>query len=118
MLKLSPAERKALRARAHRLQPVVMIGEAGLTPAVMREIDLALQSHELIKVRVHGEDRQQRTILIDEICRALGAAAVQQIGKVLIVYRPRPDEVRAGPSQPHSPRRKEKRRSKRSYQMP
>lgn len=116
MSDLTPAERRALRARAHRLHPVVMIGEAGLTPAVFKEIDLALKSHELIKIRVLGEDRSQRQGWIDEICHALDAAPVQQIGKILIVYRPRPKPAPA-PVSARKPRKKEKRRVKRSYQM-
>ena len=116
MLTLSPVERKALKARAHHLQPVVMIGEAGLTPAVLKEIGLNLKSHELIKIRVHGDDRQRRTTLIDEICRRLGAAAVQQIGKMPVVYRPRPAEGQPAPLPARSAKRKDRRRSKRSYQ--
>ena len=90
MADLTPSERRALRARAHRLHPLVMIGEAGLTPAVLHEIDLSLRSHELVKIRVLGEDRGQRRDWIEEICRALDAAPVQRIGKMLVVYRPRP----------------------------
>lgn len=90
MIELTPVERRALRARAHHLQPVVMIGEAGLTPAVLKEVDAHLKSHELIKIRVLGDDRQQRKALIDEICRRLDAAPVQRVGKILVVYRPRP----------------------------
>ncbi|MEY3580052.1 MAG: hypothetical protein RI984_1156, partial [Pseudomonadota bacterium] len=60
MLKLSPAQRSALRSEAHALSPVVIIGESGMTPAVMKEIDLSLNSHGLIKVRVFGDDREQR----------------------------------------------------------
>jgi putative YhbY family RNA-binding protein len=114
MLTLSPVERKALKARAHHLQPVVMIGEAGLTPAVLNEIDLNLKSHELIKIRVHGDDRQHRSALNEEICRRLGAAAVQQIGKTLVVYRPRPAEDQPAPLPARNAKRKERRRSKRS----
>ena len=114
---LTPAERRTLKARAHHLRPVVMIGEAGLTPAVLMEIDLNLKSHELIKIRVHGDDRQHRSALNEEICRRLGAAAVQQIGKMLVVYRPRPAEDQPAPLPARSAKRKERRRSKRSYQM-
>ena len=88
---LTPAQRRALRARAHHLHPVVMIGDAGLTATVTREIDIALKSHELIKIRVLGDDRDARQSLIDSICSQLDAAAVQHIGKILVVYRPRPD---------------------------
>jgi putative YhbY family RNA-binding protein len=88
---LSSAERRALRAKAHHLRPVIMIGDAGLTPAVLHEIGLALTSHELIKIRVLGEDRDRREVLAGEICAALGASPVQQIGKMLVVYRQRPE---------------------------
>ena len=93
MKPLTPTERRALRARAHHLHPVVMIGEAGLTRAVLGEIDLALKSHELIKVRVLGDDRRHRKSLIGDICDALAAHPVQRIGKILVLFRPRPDSV-------------------------
>ena len=112
MKPLSSAERRALKARAHHLQPVVMIGEAGLTPAVLKEIDLALKSHELIKVRVLGGDRGRREGLIGGICAALDAGPVQQIGKILVIFRPRPEEAPARSAA--RPRKKEKRRTKRS----
>jgi RNA-binding protein len=114
VIELNSAERRALRARAHALHPVVMIGEAGLTPAVLKEVDIALKSHELIKIRVLGEDRERRTGLIDEICAALDAAPVQQIGKILVVFRPRPEA--AEPKSPARPRRKPKFRPKRFFQ--
>jgi len=110
---LTPIERRALRARAHHLHPVIMIGNAGLTPKVLHEIDIALKSHELIKIRVLGEDQAQREKLIGEICPALDASPVQHIGKMLVIYRPRPEEATAAGTRP---RRKEKRRTKRSYQ--
>jgi len=113
MKELSPAERRALRARAHSLHPVIMIGNAGLTPTVLQEIDIALKSHELIKIRVLGEDRALREKMIGEICPALDASPVQHIGKMLVIYRPRPAEAAAAGTRP---RRKEQRRTKRSYQ--
>ncbi|RJG00714.1 ribosome assembly RNA-binding protein YhbY [Noviherbaspirillum sedimenti] len=88
MLKLTPAERSALRAEAHGLNPVVIIGEAGLTPAVMKEIDASLNSHGLIKVRVFGDDREARVAIYETICAELDAAPVQHIGKLLVIYRP------------------------------
>lgn len=115
MKELSPAQRRALRARAHHLQPVVMVGEAGLTPAVVREIDLALRSHELIKVRVLGDDRERRESLLAEICAALDASPVQHIGKVLVIFRPCPEEPGMPPA-PHAGKRSEKRRARRGYQ--
>ena len=111
---LTPAERRALRARAHALHPVVMIGEAGLTPAVLKEVDIALKSHELIKIRVLGADRDRRASLIGEICSALDAAPVQSIGKILVVFRPRPEPAEPRPAP--RPRRKPKFRPKRFFQ--
>ena len=115
MKELNSAERRALRARAHALHPVVMIGEAGLTPAVLKEVDLALKSHELIKIRVLGDDRERRETLIGEICGALGAAPVQQIGKMLVVFRPRPEIDEAKKPAARRPR-KPKFRPKRFFQ--
>ena len=92
MLTLSPAQRSALRAEAHVLNPVVIIGEAGLTPSVLKEIDVSLSSHGLIKVRVFGDDREARIGIYESICEKLGAAPVQHIGKLLVVYRPQKDE--------------------------
>jgi RNA-binding protein len=80
-----------MRARAHKLQPCVMIGHAGLTPAVLNEIDRALKSHELIKVRILGENRAARERAIHVICNALHASPVQVIGRMIVVYRPAPE---------------------------
>ena len=88
MLKLTPVERSALRSEAHALNPIVLIGEAGLTPAVLKEIDAGLDVHGLIKVRVFGDDREARITMYDTICENLKAAPVQHIGKLLVVYRP------------------------------
>jgi putative YhbY family RNA-binding protein len=114
---LTPNERRALRARAHHLHPVIMIGDAGLTPAVLKEIDIALKSHELIKIRVLGDDRERREKLVAEICAALAASPVQHIGKILVAYRPRPEGA-ASPKAPAPQRRrgKGKYRPKRHYQ--
>jgi putative YhbY family RNA-binding protein len=89
MQTLTPAERSALRAEAHGLNPVVMIGEAGLTPAVMKEISSSLDAHGLIKVRVFGDDREARTAIYEQVCEELDAAPVQHIGKLLVLYRPK-----------------------------
>jgi putative YhbY family RNA-binding protein len=85
MITLTPAQRRDLKARAHHLQPVVMIGDAGLTPAVIKEIEVHLKSHELIKIRVLGDDRDHRRQLKDSICSSQDAASVQQIGKILVI---------------------------------
>jgi len=112
-LSLSPAERKDLKARAHHLKPVVMIGESGLSASVLAETDRALSSHELIKVRVLGDDREQRQAMMHDLCAALGCAPVQMIGKLLVVYRPGPESDAAGagtstgrrPRGPHRPKK-------------
>lgn len=92
MLKLTPVERSELRSQAHGLKPVVMIGDAGLSPAVMKEIDAALNVHGLIKVRVFGDDREARVGMYEAICAELGAAPVQHIGKLLVLHRPKKDD--------------------------
>jgi putative YhbY family RNA-binding protein len=89
MLKLTPTERSALRSEAHPLNPVVIIGEAGLTPSVLKEIDANLNAHGLIKVRVFGDDRDARIAMYETICEQLGAAPIQHIGKLLVLYRPK-----------------------------
>jgi len=94
MVKLSPVERAALRADAHALNPVVIIGEAGLTPSVLKEIDSSLDSHGLIKIRVFGDDREARVTIYQSVCEQLGAAPVQHIGKLLVIYRTKAEEVR------------------------
>ncbi|NEX61600.1 YhbY family RNA-binding protein [Noviherbaspirillum galbum] len=94
MLKLTPAERSALRSEAHALNPVVIIGESGLTPSVMKEIDASLNAHGLIKVRVFGDDRDARIEMYDTICNELGAAPIQHIGKLLVLYRPKKDAAK------------------------
>ena len=85
---LTPAQRKAQRAKAHALNPVVMIGNEGLTAAVRKEIDRALSSHGLIKIRVLGDDRDARIAMFESICDDLNAAPIQHIGKLLVVWRP------------------------------
>src|SRR5450631_1005953 len=92
MLTITSAERRALRARAHHLHPVVAIGQHGLTASVLREIDVNLRAHELIKVRAFSDIRGERDAMLGQICAKLGAAAVQHIGKLLILWRPSPKE--------------------------
>jgi len=85
---LTADARRALRAQAHHLDPVVMIGNDGLTPAVLHEIDVNLLAHGLIKIRVFSDDRAAREELLARIATELEAAPVQHIGKMLVVYRP------------------------------
>jgi RNA-binding protein len=105
---LSSAARRTLRSRAHHLRPYVTVGEAGLTPALIKEIDLCLSSYELIKVRVLVGDRHDRDDMINRICRTLNAHPVQHIGKILVVFRPLPEERAAAPV-PGATRQKAKR---------
>jgi putative YhbY family RNA-binding protein len=91
MRELSPSRRRELKARAHALDPVVLIGGAGLSPAVLAEIDRNLKSQGLIKVRVNGADRSGREAILEEICMQTGAQSVQHIGKILVLFRENPE---------------------------
>jgi putative YhbY family RNA-binding protein len=97
IIDLIPAERRELRARAHHVDPVVQIGADGLTAAVLAQVDAALGAHGLIKVRVFSDDRAARLSMLERLADQLGAAPVQHIGKVLVLWRP--------PIDAHSPKR-------------
>lgn len=88
MKTLTTTQRQYLKGLAHNRQAVVMIGNQGLTPAVLKEIELALNAHELIKIKAGSDDLDTRRTWMAEICTSTGAASVQQIGKVLVIYRP------------------------------
>lgn len=88
MLELNPAQRKHLKGLAHNLKPVVMIGNAGLTEAVLKEIGISLAAHELIKIRVLNDNREERETWLQAICQQTGCAPVQHIGKLLLIYKP------------------------------
>jgi len=94
-LELTIAERKAHRAQAHHLDPVVMIGSDGLTAAVKKEADAALNAHGLIKIRVLGDDREARDAMYRQLADELGAAPIQHIGKLLVLWRPKPAKAKA-----------------------
>jgi len=94
MGELSPIERKLLKARAHTLQPVVLIGNEGLSSQVLGEIERALNAHELIKVRAAAMDRHERERTLITICARTGAVPVEHIGKILVVYRKMPESGR------------------------
>ncbi len=89
-IQLTPAQRKEHRSSAHHLAPVVMIGNDGLTPAVEKEVNLALNAHGLIKVRVFSDDRASRDAMLASLADSLGAAPIQHIGKLLVLWRPVP----------------------------
>jgi RNA-binding protein len=88
MLELTVEQRKYLKAQAHTLKPVVMIGSQGLSDAVIKEAECAIAAHELIKVRVLGDAREAREAYLAQLCETLNAAPVQHIGKLLLIYRP------------------------------
>jgi RNA-binding protein len=94
VLELSTEQRKNLRAQAHHLDPVVMIGGDGLSAAVQQELDAALKAHGLIKVRVFSDSRADREALLGAAAAALDAAAVQHIGKLLVLWRPLPPKAK------------------------
>jgi len=112
MLDITADQRRALRARAHALNPVVTISQNGLSDSVLQEISTSLDSHELIKIRVFNDDRGVREEYLATICEQLGAAPVQHIGKLLVIWRPSADTQS---NKPHRGR-SEPRRTKRSFQ--
>ena len=89
---LTEPQKKHLRRLAHPRRVIVQTGNAGLTDAVLREVELALAHHELVKIRVVMDDRKARDEAIAKACTALGAALVQRIGHVATLYRPNPDK--------------------------
>ncbi len=91
-IQLTPAERKVHRAAAHHLDPVVMIGNDGLSAAVTKETEFALNAHGLIKIRVLGDDRNQRELMFQTLADQLNAAPIQHIGKLLVLWRPQPEK--------------------------
>lgn len=112
MISLTTDQRRALRAQAHSLNPIVAISQNGLSESVLNEIAASLASHELIKIRVYNDERTVREQFLTSICEQLGAAPVQHIGKLLVIWRP------AAEGQVPKPRRarSEPRRTKRSFQ--
>src|ERR1700761_1186845 len=87
-LKVSSDQRAELRSQAHALKPVVLIGAEGLTDAVLAEIKVHLGAHQLIKIRVFGDEREERIAVYEEICDTLNAAPIQHIGKLLVIWKP------------------------------
>ena len=93
-INLTPAQRKEKRGDAHHLDPVVLIGDQGLTDAVVREADMALKAHGLIKVRMFSDSRPDREAALAKLAETLGAAPIQHIGKLLVLWRPIPEKVK------------------------
>ena len=88
-MSLNDNQIRFLRKQVHPLKPVVIIGQHGITEAVLNEIDLALEHHELMKVRVNASDREVRRGMIEEICQATGAELVQSVGHIAAIFRRR-----------------------------
>ena len=89
---LTPRQRSLLKARAHALEPVVFVGQSGLSETVIAEFDRALTAHGLIKAKLAGADRNEREALTSDICAKTGAVAVQNVGRIVVLWRPRPDD--------------------------
>jgi RNA-binding protein len=89
---LKSDQRNMLRAQSHALKPVVIVGQAGMTPAVINEINRALDHHELIKVRVNAADREQRREMVSRICGDTGAELIQSLGHIVTLFRENPDK--------------------------
>ena len=92
-MSLSKKQIKFLRGKCHALKPVIMLGQKGLTEEVLSELDIALTHHELVKIKLSIDDREQRKLVADEICDKSNAEEVQSIGKMLTVYRVNPDKA-------------------------
>lgn len=123
---LTPAERKLLKADAHVLSPVAAIGKAGITPSLLKEVNVCLRAHELIKVRAASDERSEREAWLAQLADQLACAPVQCIGRILVLWRPRTDaddqspEAIAGRTGVRPATRKvpgaARKRTKRSYQ--
>ena len=103
LISLTPAQRREKRADAHHLNAVVIVGSDGLTPAVQKEIDSALSSHGLIKVRVASDDRAGRELMFQTLAADLNAAPIQHIGKLLVLWREPVEKVRADAGEDRMP---------------
>jgi RNA-binding protein len=93
MIELTPVQRRALRAAAHHLHPVVTVAGNGLSETVLKEIDRSLKAHELIKVKLQGIERDERDALVADVCERLECAPVQHIGNILVLWREKPEEA-------------------------
>lgn len=89
---LSPSQRRYLRSLAHDLKPVILLGAKGATEAVVKELDLALTHHELVKVKLSGGDKEERQEQVEVLAQGTGAESVQQIGHVVVLFRRNEDE--------------------------
>ncbi len=91
-MNLSTQQIQKLRRKAHALKPVVWLGQHGLTEAVLEEVQIALEAHELIKVKLAGSERDARRLMAEEMAEKLSAIIVQQIGQICVLYRENPNK--------------------------
>lgn len=106
MLKLSSSQLRSLTARAHHINPVVIIGKDGLSLGVMSELDRGLSSHELIKIKILNGDRKTRALLLEQICQQLNALPINHIGRILVIYRPEIEEKKSTTETSHMVKKK------------
>lgn len=100
---MNPEQLKQLKTKTHDLKPVIMIGQAGLTDAVSKEIELALDTHELIKIKIRAE-RDERKLIQQQICTTTNAELIQSIGQIVVIYRKKPEPTKKKQA-PHTRRR-------------
>jgi RNA-binding protein len=91
-LEITSRQRAHLKARAHALEPIVQIGQAGVQDSVVSAVDTALTAHELIKVKINDAERDERAEIADTLSARTGSAVVQRVGKIVVLWRPRPEE--------------------------
>ncbi|MBX3616629.1 ribosome assembly RNA-binding protein YhbY [Nitrosomonas sp.] len=116
MLTITVTQRRELKAQAHALNPIVMIGKSGLSANVVGEIERALSSHALIKIKAQVDDRAARDVVLEEICQLTNAAPVQHVGKVFVIYRPKPEEIEKKLERVPSKKKRPPLRRKRDFQ--
>lgn len=108
MIELTPEQRRALRAAAHHLHPLVTVAGKGLSDSVLKEIDRSLSAHQLIKIKLQGIEREEREALLGEICDKIACAPVQHIGNILVLWREQPEAEKmvSAPRRPRKPQTK------------
>ena len=111
---MTPAQRRQLRARAHGLKPVILVGDAGVSDGVLAETDRALHDHELIKIRLPAADRDTREQMAEQICERLGAEHVQAIGHMRVIFRANPQEMAESSQTEADVRKKKKAQAKKA----
>jgi len=118
MIELTSEQRRTLRAAAHHLHPVVSIASNGLTESVLKEIDRCLSAHALIKVKLHGVERDERATLLHEISKELDCAPVQHIGGILVLWREKPEEEKTAPAAKRKPQPRTKKQAAAALERP